>query len=134
MRRPAEFAEFPEILKDRAPFGPYRAIIKHVVDADSVDVLVDGGFNQYRYLTIRLAGVNAPELRGGDAASKARARAASVRVKALVAASPFCVIEPVPDALTFGRYVARITLSDGQDLGELLVAEGLAERVPGASQ
>ncbi len=126
MRKPAEFADFPALLKQRAPFGPYRARIKHVTDADSVDVLIDAGLNQYRYLTVRLAGVDAPELRRGDPVERARARLATERVRELVALESACVIETQKDSRSFGRYIAKVTLADGQDLGELLVAEGLA--------
>ena len=50
MRKPAEFVDHP------FPFptpSTYRAVCKHVVDADTVDVLVDLGMHQYHYATVR---------------------------------------------------------------------------------
>lgn len=40
----------------------YRCLIESVVDGDTVHAMVDLGFDQYKRMTIRLAGINAPEM------------------------------------------------------------------------
>lgn len=40
----------------------YRAFCRHIVDGDTLDVLVDMGLNQFSYETIRLQHVDTPEV------------------------------------------------------------------------
>jgi micrococcal nuclease len=113
MRKPSEFVAFPVSL---APlFGPYRAYCTNVVDGDTIDVMVDMGLNTYRYLTLRLRNVDAPELyRPKDAAERAAARAVKQQVETLVLNRPVLVYTH-KDAQSFGRYVADVKfLSEGQ--------------------
>lgn len=56
-----------------APIYAYRFRLERVVDGDTLDVLVDCGFDVWRAVTVRLYGVNCPEMKG---ASKADGRAA----------------------------------------------------------
>jgi micrococcal nuclease len=55
------------------PIYAYRFRLERVVDGDTLDVLVDCGFDVWRAVTVRLYGVNCPEMKG---ASKAEGRAA----------------------------------------------------------
>ena len=126
-REPLEFQTHP------APFpgGEYRAHCRFVVDGDTLDALVDLGFNQYSYATIRIRGVDTPETRTRDLAEKARGFAARDRVRALVEGKAI-VIRTVPDPATFGRYVADVRFqanNDWLDLGAILMEEGLAVQI-----
>ena len=44
----------------------YNAEVTRVVDGDTVDALVDLGFNTYSKQRIRLYGINTPEIRTRD--------------------------------------------------------------------
>ena len=44
----------------------YRAKVVKVVDGDTVDVEIDLGFRVYHKVRLRLAGLNAPEVRGAE--------------------------------------------------------------------
>ena len=59
----------------------YKAIIRRVVDGDTVDVTLDLGFNILYNSRIRLHGIDAPESRTRDLEEKARGLAAKERVK-----------------------------------------------------
>jgi micrococcal nuclease len=123
-REPLEFSQHP------SPFlgGVFRAVCRHVVDGDTFDVLVDLGFNQYAYATIRLRGIDTPETRTRDAVEKARGFAARDRTRRLIEGMPV-VLQTHPDPGTFGRYVAEVRfLQDGEwrDLAGVLLAEGHA--------
>ena len=54
-------------MKEMKPQYQYRAIVKKVVDGDTVDLLVDCGFNIMRKERIRFYGVDAWEVRGEGA-------------------------------------------------------------------
>jgi endonuclease YncB( thermonuclease family) len=128
-REPAEFGNHP------SPFvgGAFRAVCRHVVDGDTFDALVDLGFNQYAYATIRLRGVNTAEMRGGTKPERARGLAAKERAKQLVEGKPV-VLRTLPDPTTFGRYVADVHFQhEGRwvDLGQMLLTEDLALPIPG---
>lgn len=128
MRRPLEFTDFPAALEARANWGPYRAVIKHIVDGDTYDVFIDAGLNTYPYCTIRLRGVDTPET--NRAASREAGLAAKAFVEALAPVGTPCVITTLPDVLTFGRYVASVTLPDGTDLAQALLDSGHAVPMP----
>jgi endonuclease YncB( thermonuclease family) len=108
--------------------------VKRVIDGDTIDMLVTrdlgfGGTATYP-VRVRLNRVNAPK------AASARGRAARDRVTALltgpvdlVTVKPYKYGGPEDQR---GEYMAEITLPDGRNLSDVLVAEGLA--VPWSGQ
>jgi endonuclease YncB( thermonuclease family) len=127
-REPIEFGQHPSPF----PGGEYRAHCRHVVDGDTFDALIDLGFNQYSYATIRLRGVNSPETRTKDAGEKLRGVAAANRTRLLIEGKPV-VLRSSPDPLTFGRYVADVRFQQEgvwRDLAQTLLAEGHALPIP----
>lgn len=120
-RRPAEFALHP------MPFpspSRYRAVVRHVIDGDTFDCLVDLGFSSFQYLTVRVRNVDTPEVVG---ASRAAGLAAKARTEALCLGSAVALSTYATDRTTFGRWVADVTVwIDGQpqDLASVLRAEG----------
>lgn len=126
-RKPAEFAGYPGHLAAAAPYGPYRAAITYVTDGDTVDVLLDLGFSHYTYMSVRIAGIDAPKLFSGPPAERADGARAKNYVETLVATrGPHCVVYSEKWPQSFGRYVATIRLADGTDLAEAIVDAGHA--------
>lgn len=109
----------------------YRATVIRWVDGDTVDAKVDVGFYLSAALRFRLlgsnGGVDTPELRAKDPAVRQAAMAAKARSLELAPAGGD-VRMLTEKADEFGRWLARITLADGRDLGDVLLAEGLAVR------
>ena len=54
----------------------YNAKLDRVVDGDTVDATVDLGFDTWKFIRIRLVGINTPESRTRDLEEKARGLAA----------------------------------------------------------
>src|SRR5688572_16124523 len=104
MTKPIEFADFPQSLLSLAPFGPYRAVVKRVVDGDSIWVLIDLGLNQYAFESIRLRDVFAPEINQGTPESIAAGQRAKVYLESLLPVGTQIVVETRKDAASFGRY------------------------------
>jgi len=125
MRKPEEFENFPDELARRAAFGPYRAVVRHIVDGDTLDLLASVGFNAYLYLTVRVRLIDTPELNSRDTAERTRAQAARdfVSTNLTPIGSPV-VVTTFKDRQTFGRYVADITLADGRDFATEVIAAG----------
>ena len=58
----------------------YNAKLERVVDGDTVDALVDLGFDTWKKVRIRMMGMNSPESRTRDLEEKARGLAAKDRL------------------------------------------------------
>lgn len=123
-RKPAEFLDWPESLL--VGYGPYRAVVRYHVDGDTFDMLIDFGFNEYRYMPVRLAGVDAPET--NRSATKVAGLAAKDFAMSVMPVGSRVVLHTWPDPDSFGRYIASVTLETGEDLADLLVNAGHAVR------
>lgn len=110
-------------------FGPYPARVDRVVDGDTVMVSIDLGFDHLissedfdgrPRLACRIHGINAPELRTD--AGKA----------ALVFAAGLLPVGTRVTVMSFGwdkyggRFDGSITLPDGSDFGQRMLAAGQA--------
>lgn len=104
-RRPSEFENHPAgFPKDTY----YRAFCTHVVDGDTIDVIIDLGFLKYAYETIRLEGVDTPEtFRPKSPIEKAAGMAAKTFVESKVLNKQL-KIETIKDRQTFGRFRAKV--------------------------
>lgn len=126
MRRPAEFANFPVELAPPNDYGPYRAVVKHVVDGDTFDVSVSLGMFDYCYATVRLQGIDTPEINSGSEEDKERGKAARDRVRELVQDKPVRLVT-YKDRQTFGRFIADVWYLDADGTPRSLAATLLEE-------
>ena len=62
----------------------YQAQVTRVVDGDTIDALVDLGFDIHKSIRIRLVGMNAPESRTRDLEEKKRGLEAKKRTQELL--------------------------------------------------
>lgn len=110
--------------------GPVRAHLVRVVDGDTVEVLARIWPDHYVKTRVRLAGIDAPELRGHCAEEIALADRARDRLAALLAGNRLQLLD-VRYGKFAGRVVARVLTEDGRDVAAILVAERLARRYDG---
>jgi micrococcal nuclease len=104
----------------------YQARVVRVVDGDTVDLMIDLGFGIHRAQRVRLDGIDAPEIRGGDPLVKA----AGLRTKAyleevLAEGKLIKLISTHYDK--WGRAVGKIWREEGIEIGEELLKLGLAK-------
>lgn len=111
-----------------------RGVLKHVVDGDTVDVLLDLGFQKFGYECIRLENVFAPEIRGEE---KEAGRDAKRYVKNY---EGLPVVVKTGKGKTFDRYVGQIEVYVGeyhwnfnQQINEYL-AGGITDQGQGVSK
>ena len=57
-------------MKDKLYIYPVKEVLR-VIDGDTVDVIVDQGFDTYQRMRVRLYGIDAPETRTRDPKTKA---------------------------------------------------------------
>ena len=104
----------------------YAATLVRVVDADTIDVVLDLGFHVTYATRLRLLGLNAPEMSTPEGVAARdwvvswlarRARDGRVRVISR---------KPEGDADKYGRYLAYIISVDGSCLNKDLLSAGQA--------
>jgi len=97
--------------------------VVNVFDGDTL--LVESRGRQYK---IRVLGINTPEVDGPYRKAEPFGKEASARTKELAMGKKITLEYGGQDkADKFGRLLAYVTLPDGQDLGRILISEGLAE-------
>ena len=102
----------------------YNAKLERVVDGDTVDALVDLGFDTWKKVRIRMQGMNAPESRTRDLEEKKRGLAAKDRlVEILKYNGNQCTLK-VSGVGKFGRAIASVyvdTLSPASDQSSMTI-------------
>lgn len=110
----------------------YRAFAVRVIDGDTIEVEIDLGMRVTITQTVRVAGINAPEV----TTTAGRTAKAAVNVwmgQALIpdganAKWPLTITTSKPDGQgdKYGRWLASISRADGRDLATDLIAAGHA--------
>ena len=104
----------------------YKAIIRRVVDGDTVDITLDLGFDILYNNRIRLLGIDTPETRTRDLEEKKLGLAAKDRVKELCPVGSTVTVKTTKDGRgKFGRILGEIYVGD-VNVNKLLVEEGHA--------
>ena len=102
-------------------------------DGDTLRCEFDLGFGIKYYNSIRLDGVDTPELRGGTALTRAAARLARDVVRDLVAEAEEVVFHSTVWAGKYGRPVGRLYI-DGKDIAEILIERKLGVAYSGGKR
>jgi endonuclease YncB( thermonuclease family) len=141
-RKPPFIEAHPVSFAEAREHGLVRGECLYVVDGDTADFMIDLGWYQYAYVALRLARVNAAELRGTSGPERELALRAKARVEGWVHNQPV-LIRSEKQTTTFERFVAEVyfqmpgpppsgvgelTLGARRwyNLSDLLLAEGLA--------
>lgn len=113
--------------------GPYPAKVERILDGDTLGVRVAIWLDQELSVLVRVRGIDAPELRGQCASEKERAREAKLVLERLLSGKAVVLTEIEGDKY-FGRVVANVATSAGEDLGAALIAGGHARRYDGGAR
>lgn len=110
-----------------APPGPawtYRAVVRRVIDGDTIVVTVDVGFGIEHTDSIRLLHINAPEMVGESRAEGYAARAA---LETLIPENHTVLIQTVRDKREkYGRLLANVWTAQDLYVNGAMVASGNA--------
>ena len=103
----------------------YKAVVKRIIDADTIDLSICLGFHLTADIRVRVARIDAWETRGKE---RPEGLLAKSRVEEL------CPVGATVEVTTgktgkYGRWIGEIQLTDGRNLSDLLVEEGHAEFV-----
>ena len=112
------------------PSYRYRATVEHVVDADTMDLLIDLGFYVTLRERVRLAGIDTPEIYSvsKDSEEYKKGLEAKEYVKRRLRENDDKLIIETEKRGKWRRWLATVYLNDSsQTLNEELVAQGLAK-------
>ena len=106
----------------------YQAEIRRVVDGDTVDIILDLGFDVLVKERVRLAGIDTPESRTRDKREKIFGKMATARVMELLPVGEHFLVYSKSYNSTgkYGRSMMDFELSDGRMLCDTLLQEHLA--------
>lgn len=91
----------------------YNARVLKVVDGDTLDLMVDLGFNVHHKIRVRLYGVNTPESRTKDAAEKQLGLVAKKYTSDWLDSHPEVFVQTVADKNEkYGRVLANVYSSN----------------------
>ncbi len=110
--------------------GPIPAQVVRVIDGDTLEVRARIWLGQEVSILVRLAGIDAPELRGRCDGEKRLAEEAKAYLRAMVGEGSVTLSE-VRYGKFAGRVMARVGNAAGEDLSQALVAAGLARDYAG---
>tara|TARA_B110000977_G_scaffold10307_1_gene13416 strand:+ start:412 stop:789 length:378 start_codon:yes stop_codon:yes gene_type:complete len=122
----------------------YNAKCVRVVDGDTADFLVDLGFDTWKKVRVRFAGINTPETRTRDKEEKERGLKAKARVQSIMDMNENKVRLEVHGMGKYGRALADIlvetvgTIADRgltlTNVNKLLIKEGHGEEYSGGAR
>ena len=106
----------------------YEAQLVRVIDGDTVDCILDLGFDIKYKCRIRLKGIDTPETRTRDLEEKKRGFAAKERVQELLNDNNTFVVKTELDKKgKYGRILGTIILNNDETINQILLTEGHAE-------
>lgn len=111
-----------------------RAFVIRVKDGDTLEASLDLGHSIHFTTSIRVARVNCPESKSKNKAEKAAGLAAKAYVEDLLPGGTSIKVQTFTPADKFGRYLASVTLPDGTDLADMLLATGHAKPYSGGKR
>jgi micrococcal nuclease len=112
----------------------YNVEISRVVDGDTVDVMIDLGFDTHIKRRVRMHGINAPESRTRDLEEKKKGLAAKERLKEILASDK--IIMKSHGNGKYGRVLGELYVEKDQEISvnEILVREGHAKEYFGGKR
>lgn len=94
----------------------YGATVNKVIDGDTIELMVDLGFNIHTKIRVRLYGINTPESRTKDLAEKELGLRAKKFTEDWFTNHKWVFVNTIPDKNDkYGRILARIFSSDKID-------------------
>ena len=103
----------------------YEAKVMRVVDGDTIDALIDLGFDIHKKIRIRMVGINTPESRTRDLEEKKRGLAAKARLKEILKENKNKFILESQGVGKYGRCLGIIKIGD-TIVNQQLIIEGHA--------
>lgn len=110
----------------------YKFEVTRVIDGDTVDGIIDLGFDILTRVRVRLVGIDTPESRTRNLEEKKYGNEAKERLKELIASSDELLIDSHGKG-KFGRILGTLYVN-GTSINQTLIDEGYAIEYQGAKK
>ena len=109
----------------------YKCKVKRVVDGDTMDVILDLGFDVLHSVRVRLSAIDTPESRTRDLDEKARGKLSKAYLKESIKGKKIVLRTKIKDSRgKFGRVIAEVWVEfeEGslRNVNELMIKEAYA--------
>ncbi len=111
----------------------YRSKVTRVIDGDTIEALVDLGFDTWKQVTIRFDGIDAWESRTRDDEEKVKGLAAKARLIELLENGGNEFLLQSHGVGKFGRCLGELFV-DGNSINKQLIEEGHAKDYDGGKR
>ncbi len=110
------------------------ATVTYIVDGDTfyANVMMDSDISVRT--SVRIIGIDTPEINGKCKSEIDRAKRAKKRLSELLPVDSVVELSDIKDDKYLGRIDATVKLSDGRDVGKILIKENLARIYKGAGK
>jgi len=115
----------------------YKAVIKKVIDGDTVDVDIDLGFNVWlNNQRIRLYGIDTPESRTSDKVEKVFGNLAKSKILEFCPVGANIILQTKTDDSRgkYGRILGELVTNEGVNVNEYMIANNYAVAYFGMSK
>lgn len=112
----------------------FKGKVERVYDGDTLYATLQLGFDIFKYSSIRVSGIDTPELRGSSPEEKVLARKARDRMKKLCGKEIWVESLNGGEADKYGRVLASVYQLDGTDIAAVLIKEGHAVKYDGSKK
>jgi micrococcal nuclease len=111
----------------------YTGTVKRVIDGDTVELMIDLGFHTHTLQTVRIAGIDAPEMKTPEGKLAKKYLQSLLPLGTLVKT----VTEKPNSTEKYGRYLARIVRAYAypqDEIGPIMIAAGHAKPYDGGAR
>lgn len=115
----------------------YKVKVTNVIDGDTIDVVIDLGFNIFTNRRVRLAGIDTPESRTTDLNEKKFGMEAKEYLKKLLGNASNVVIKTLATYVNdkYGRVLGKVYIDSSTiSVNDLLVSHGYAWSYDGGTK
>ena len=110
------------------------AVVDYVLDGDTFSAAVNIAPDIAITVRVRLINVDTPEMNGACDDEIRRANIAKDRLAELLPVGTVVDLQNIKDDKYLGRIDANVIMTDGRDVGKVLVSEGLARVYSGGKR
>ncbi len=125
----ASFGVFMSVAAHAVP-----AVVDYIFDGDTFSAAVNIAPDIAITVRVRLINVDTPEMNGACDDEIRRANIAKERLAELLPVGTVVDLQNIKDDKYLGRIDANVIISDGRDVGDVLVSDGLARRYNGGKR
>ena len=110
------------------------AVVEYVIDGDTFAAAVQLGDDINVAVRVRILNIDTPEINGNCTSEIKMAYLAKDRLAEMLPVGVAVDLQNVKDDKYLGRIDANVIMSDGRDVGDILIAEGLARKYDGGKR